>query len=277
MSEFRRDQVQFLTELLEQRAGQVLASDRLYLVDSRLAPLARREGFASVVALVEALKGGGEPRLAQAAAEALVDPETSFFRDRAPFSQFRDLILPAMARARGGKAVRVWSAGCGTGQEAYSLAIASEQAELRTPGLTVELTATDFAEGAVEKARSGLYTHFEVQRGLPIRQLIAHFEKADDLWRASPRLRGRVRWGRVNHARNLPDVGRFDVVFCRYVLKDFAPDRRVAALQELGRCITPGGVLIMGEGESPLDIGLGFRQPAGARNLYQRDPAAAAA
>lgn len=273
----RRDHLQFLTELLLERAGQTLAADRLFLVESRLAPLARREGFASVLALIDALRGGTEPRLAQSAAEALVDPETSFFRDRTPFVQFRDLILPALGRARAGRAVRVWSAGCGTGQEAYSLAMAAEQAEAKHDGLSVEITASDFSEAALEKARSGLYTHFEVQRGLPIRQLVAQFEKADDLWRADPRLRARIRWGRVNHARPLPDVGRFDVVFCRYVLRDFAPERRTAALQELSRCITPGGVLIMGEGESPLDIGAGFRQPANTRGLYQRDPAQAVA
>jgi len=276
VSVVRRDHLLFLTELLAERAGQTLAPDRLFVIESRLSPLARREGFASVAALVEAIKGGAEPRLAQAAAEALVDPESSFFRDRAPFAQFRDLILPAMARARSGKPVRVWSAGCGTGQEAYSLAIAAEHAETRTPGMSVELTATDFAEAALEKARAGLYTHFEVQRGLPIRQLVEHFERADDLWRASPRLRTRLRWGRVNHAAELPEIGRFDVVFCRYMLKDFEPGRRIAALQSLARCITPGGVLIMGEGESPLDIGAAFRQPTGARGLFQRVAAEAA-
>ncbi len=276
MTGLRRDQLLFLAGLLAERAGQVLAADRLFLVDSRLSPLARREGFASVQALIDSLKSGAEPRLAQAAAEALVDPDTAFFRDRAPFSQFRDLLLPAMARARGGQAVRVWSAGCGSGQEPYSLAIAAEQAEDAHSGLSVDITASDFSEAALEKGRAGLYTHFEVQRGLPIRQLVAHFEKADDLWRASPRLRARIRWGRVNHARPLPDIGRYEIVFCRYVLKDFEPERRVKALQELARCITPGGVLIMGEGESPLDIGAGFRAPANTRGLYQRDPAAAA-
>ena len=112
---------------------------------------------------------------------------------------------------------------------------------------------------------------------MPIRQLVAQFEKADDLWRANPKLRGRVRWGRVNHARPLPEVGRYEVIFCRYVLNDFSPEKRVEALQELARCITPGGVLIMGEGETPLDIGGGFRAPANTRGLYQRDPAQAVA
>lgn len=273
----RRDHVLFLADLLRERAGQTLPLDRLYVIESRLSPLARREGFASVVALIEVLRSGAEPRLAQAAAEALVDPESSFFRDRAPFEQFRDFILPAMARARPGKPVRVWSAGCGTGQEAFSLAVASEEAETRTDGLKVELTATDFADAALEKAKAGLYTHFEVQRGLPIRSLLAHFEKADDLWRAAPRLRSRIRWGKINHARDLPEVGRFDVVFCRYVLKDFDPARRTAALQNLARVITPGGVLIMGEGENPAEAGAAFRQPSNARGLFQRDPAAAAA
>ena len=150
--QMRRDHTQFLAELLLERAGQVLAPDRLFLIESRLSPLARREGFASVPALIESLRQGSEPRLLQSAAEALVDPETSFFRDRAPFQQFRDLILPAMARARAGQPVRVWSAGAGTGQEAYSLAMIADQAEARTDGLTVELTATDFSDAALEKA-----------------------------------------------------------------------------------------------------------------------------
>lgn len=273
----KREHLHFLAELLRERAGQALPGDRLYVVESRLAPLARREGFASVVALIEALRGMAEPRLAQAAAEALVDPETSFFRDREPFDRLRDMLLPALARARPGRPLRIWSAGCGTGQEALSLAIAATQAETAAPGTSVEIVATDFAEAAVERARGGLFTHFEVQRGLPIRDLLTHFDAADDLWRAKPELLGRIRFGRVNLARPLPNVGRFDVVFCRYVLNDFTPEARIAALQQLACVVTPGGVLVMGEGESPLDIGAAFRQPAGAPGLFQRDPAAVAA
>lgn len=278
----KREHLAFLVELLRDRTGQALPLDRLYVVESRLAPLARREGFVSVTALIETLRGMAEPRLAQAAAEALVDPETSFFRDREPFDRLREMLLPALARVRPGRPLRVWSAGCGAGQEAVSMAIAGLQAEAANPSLQVEIVATDFAEAAVERARSGLYTHFEVQRGLPIRDLLAHFEPADDLWRAKPEVISRIRFGRVNLARALPNVGRFDVVFCRYVLKDFTTEARVAALQQLAGVITPGGVLVMGEGESPLDIalaqgGAAFRQPAGARGLFQRDPAAAAA
>lgn len=273
----KRDHVQFLSDLLRERAGQSLTADRLHVADSRLAPLARREGFASVGALVDAAKAGAEPRLAQSAAEALVDSETSFFRDRAPFEQFRDRLLPALARARGGRAIRVWSAGCGTGQEAVSLCIAAQEAAEATPGLQTELIATDFAEAAVERTRQGLYSHFEVQRGLPIRTLLSRFEPVDDMWRVRPELRARMRVGRVNLARPLPELGRFDVVFCRYVLSDFTPEARCAALQRLAGAVAPGGVLVMGEGESPLDIGAAFREPSGAQGVFQRDPAVATA
>ena len=142
----KREHLSFLTDLLRERAGQVLPLDRLYVVESRLAPLARREGFASVAALLDALRAATEPRLAQAAAEALVDPETSFFRDHEPFDRLRDMLLPALARARPGRPLRLWSAGCGTGQEAVSLAITALQAQAATPGLQAEIVATDFAD-----------------------------------------------------------------------------------------------------------------------------------
>lgn len=273
----RRDHVQFLVELLAERAGQLLPADRLYVIESRLAPLARREGFASVAALVDAAKAGAEPRLAQSAADALVDQETSFFRDRAPFELFRDRLLPALAKARGGRPIRVWSAGCGSGQEAVSLAVAAEEAAAECPGLKIQLVATDLSAVAVERTRAGLYSHFEVQRGLPVRTLLSRFEPADDMWRVRPEILARMRIGRVNLARPLPELGAFDVVFCRYVLNDFTPEARVAALQRLASATAPGGVLVMGQGESPLDIGSAFRRPAGAQDVFQRDPTVAAA
>ena len=235
-----------LAALARTEAGLELRPDRMFFADARLQPVARRLGEASVDALLARLRTGGDPVVSRAVVEALAPAETSFFRDRPVFDRLFNEVLPQIASRRDGRPLRIWSAGCGTGQEIYSVAML---AAVRPDAPRVELFASDLSERALQKARAGLFSHFEVQRGLPIRQLLPHFEKVDDMWRASPALRQMVRWAQVNLAGDLSRIGPFDVVLCRNVLSGFTREAAEATLDRLDRAVAPDGCLVLGAGE----------------------------
>jgi len=265
---------ELVAQLCASRAGLMVDPEKTYLMESRLGPVARREGFGATADLLAALKTHREDRLAWAVVEAMAAGETGFFRDREPFELFRTEVLPALARLRDGEPIRVWSAACASGQEIYSLAMAVEDERgALAPGVKIELFASDISERALEKAQSGLYTQFEIQRGLPIRLLLRHFEKADEMWALSPRIRQMVRWRRINLISDLSAAGRFDVIFCRYVLNGLTPPARPRLLENLARALSPEGFLFLGEGEAPHGLGEAFQPVPGRPGLYARNPA----
>ncbi len=235
-----------LADLGRRHAGLLLRADRMAFADAKLQPVARRVGEPSVEALVARLRRDGDPDLVRTAVEALAAGETRFFRDRAVFDRLFNEVLPTLAARREGRPLRVWSAGCATGQEIYSLALLAAS---RPDAPMMELFASDLSERALQKAKTGLFSHFEVQRGLPIRLLLPHFEKADDMWRASSKLRGMIRWAQVNLVSDLSRIGPFDMVLCRNVLSGFTPDAAAATLARLERTLTIDGCLVVGADE----------------------------
>lgn len=263
---------ELVAQLCAARAGVRVDPEKTYLIESRLAPVARREGFGSVGDMLAILRERREDKLAWSIVEAMAHAESAFFRDREPFALFRDEVLPTLARVRGAEPVRIWSAACAAGQEVYSLAMIVEDERGRLPGLKVELFGTDIGERQLEKAQSGLFTQFEVQRGLPIRQLVRHFEQTDDMWRVSPRLRQMIRWRRVNLVADLSTAGRFDVIFCRYVLSTLVEPMKGRLLINLARALSPEGFLFLGEQESAAGLSDAFQPVAGRPGLYARNP-----
>jgi chemotaxis protein methyltransferase CheR len=259
--------LEFLCALVRARSGLVLTGERGFFAETRLSPLARREGVASVSDLVQRVKTAGDDRLMRAVVEAMLIQETSFFRDRAVFRTLQDNVLPALSSARGGGPLRVWSAGCATGQEPYSLAMAADAASIP---LTLDIFASDLASAGLEKAESGLYTHFEVQRGLPIRRLLQYFEPVDDAWRISPKLRQSVRWRRLNLVDEFSVARPFDLILCRNVVDGFDPSTRAKVVERLSRALTPDGWLLLGAQEA---APAGFAA-AGAAGLFRRKLAA---
>ena len=243
MSPLDRD---FLAELAAVRAGLRVDVDRPYLIESRMAPLARREGFAAVAELVQALCDQPDERLVTATVEALACSETRFFRERPVLERLWREVVPELARRREGP-VRIWSAGCAAGQEIYSLAML--QAEAPAPTGRVELFASDLSERLLERARSGLYSSIEVQQGLSARQLVRHFENRDDRFQLVRGLRQEVRWRRVNLLEDLRPLGAFDVVLCRHVLGGLTETAQRRVLEGLAGAVAPDGVLVLGESE----------------------------
>ena len=266
------EEVALVVSLCRARAGLKLAPDKTYLMESRLGPVARRESFDSVSALLAAIRARRDEPLIWAVVEAVASGETAFFRDRTPFQNFREELIPQLARSRPGQPIRVWSAACGTGQEVYSLAMLCQDMAEEDPALRVELAASDLSSKALERAQSGVYNQFEVQRGLPIRLLARHFEKTDDNWRISQPIRQRVRWRRINLVAGLTAIGRFDVVFCRYVLGNMTEEAQVKVLSELTSVIPEDGFLVLGQKETVAGLGEAFQPIVGRPGLFRRNP-----
>jgi chemotaxis protein methyltransferase CheR len=243
---------ELVARLCSAHAGIKVDPERGYLLESRLGPVARREGFGTIGELLQAVREREEVRLIEAIVEAMACADTCFFRDPTVFHHLFAQVLPALAakrreEGREGRPIRIWSAGCASGQEVYSLAMMLDHAPA---GAQIELYASDLSERVIEKAQSGLYSQFEVQRGLPARLLVRHFEKRDEMFVISPRLRQQVRWRRVNLIEDTAGQGAFDVVLCRNVLTGLTEAGRDRVLQNLGAAVATDGCLILGLHES---------------------------
>ncbi|HEV2363815.1 MAG TPA: CheR family methyltransferase [Caulobacteraceae bacterium] len=265
------DDLAFVVALCGLQAGLNIAADRTYSTETRLTALARRQGLVSAEAVIAAARHPSQARLRWRIVEAMAAGETSFFRDRAFFEHLRDGLLPGLGEARKGSRLRLWSAGCATGQEAYSLAILAEEAA-ETWGDRADVYASDINSAELQRARSGLFSQSEVQRGLPIRLLIRHFEKVGEDWQASPELRARLRWRRLNLAARFEEIGSFDVILCRYVLSRMDAPGRIRALASLRRALAPDGTLALGMDETIAEIGDFFLADAGPPGIYRSRP-----
>jgi chemotaxis protein methyltransferase CheR len=260
---------EFVAQLLRKRAGIVLTGDKMYLLESRLAPLARKEGLPSIDDLIHVVRARREERLIGQVVDVMTTNETFFFRDKTPFEHLKDAILPALAQARRGSRIRIWCAACSTGQEAYSIAMMLDQNPELTQGVPVEIVATDISDRCLERARQGLFTQFEVQRGLPIQMLMHYFTQQDDHWRISERLRNNVTFRKQNLIEPTASLGKFDVVFCRNVLLYFDGPTKTDVLDRIGQQLNPGGFLTLGAAESVVGLSTSFEATQDRRGLYK--------
>ena len=246
------DDFAFLAQLVRRRSGLVLRANKPQFIEGRLTTVLRRFGFRTVGALIHELRHGRET-LARAVAEAMTTNESSFFRDRAVFEKFRDAILPQLLERRAvSKRVRIWCAACAAGQEAYSIAMLLHDHKLVAKGWTVDLIATDFSSEMIARAEEGLYTHYEVQRGLAIRRLVAHFNQEGGSWRVHENLRRMVSFRTFNLLDSFGWLDDLDVVFCRNVLLYFDQKTKASVLEKLADTLAPDGVLVLGHTEVPI-------------------------
>ncbi len=244
----------FLADFLRRRSGLSITSEKTYLIESRLKPVASRLGLKTAAELVRRLRTGDEA-LSRVVTDAMTTNETSFFRDKGPFDQFRDVMLPALSAARRDDAqLRIWSSAASSGQEAYSLAMIIE-ATASLAGWTVDLVATDINAEMVERGREGLYSQFEVLRGLPIQMLARHFHHEGGEWRLSSSIRNRVRFEVFNLLDSYEPLGPFDVIFCRNVLIYFDQQLKHEVLGRLADALAPDGYLVLGSAETVLGYG----------------------
>jgi chemotaxis protein methyltransferase CheR len=261
-----RSQPETVTALLERRTGQRISAARAWRIDAAMRPLLRELELATVDDVMLRIARGDEP-LATRVIEALLNNETSFFRDFAMFDLLDKQILPGLAETRRDlRRLRIWSAGCATGQEAYSLAMLLCDGGRRWDGWTIDILATDISTSAVARARSGRYTQFEIQRGLPVRTMLTCFQQEGEDWLIDSALKPMVRFG----AHNLLDAapGRFDLILCRNVLMYFQPATRALVFDRLASALLPGGLLMLGAGETVIGQTDRFMVHGQWRGLY---------
>jgi chemotaxis protein methyltransferase CheR len=264
-----------LSQLLKERSGLVLAPEKEYLVENRLSPVARRNGFANVAELIGRLAGPAPDALKVEVTEAMMNNESFFFRDKLPFDRMHDFILPDLFRRRAAKRqLRIWSAAASTGQEPYSIAmLLAERTEFT--GWRIDILATDISRDALEKGRAGLYSQFEVQRGLPIQKLMSHFTQVADQWQIDAGMRARVEFRQLNLLADFSTLGTFDIVFCRNVLIYFDQATKIDVLGRIRRVTANDGYLILGAAETLVGLGEHFAPVLERRTLYQPRQAAA--
>jgi chemotaxis protein methyltransferase CheR len=265
----------YLRQLLKERSGLVLSADKRYLVESRLLPVAHRAGIATLAELVQKLRGMKDEPLVIEVAEAMTTNESFFFRDKLPFEHFREIIMPALLAARAAqRCIRIWCAAASTGQEPYSLAMSLKEMGEKIAGRRIEIVATEFSTQVLEKAKSGIFSQFEVQRGLPIQLLIKYFDKIGDTWQINPDLRAMVQFRPFNLLHEFTQLGQFDLVFCRNVLIYFDQETKARVLDRIARIMEHDGYLVLGAAETVVGLTDSFKPVPDRRGVYTPNMAA---
>jgi chemotaxis protein methyltransferase CheR len=260
---------EYLRKYLKDHSGLDLSADKQYLIESRLLPLARRAGLSGISDLVQKMKGGSAAFNTQVV-EAMTTNETFFFRDKVPFEHFRDLIMPHLLLSRANrKAVRIWCAAGSTGQEPYSLAMSLREMGVQLAGWRVEIIATDLSQEVLEKSRAGLYSQFEVQRGLPIQLLVKYFKQVGELWQINAEIRAMVQHRQLNLLQDFSQLGVFDLIFCRNVLIYFDQETKTQVFNRLAKAMEPDGFLMLGAAETVVGLTAVFKPVAERRGVYQ--------
>jgi chemotaxis protein methyltransferase CheR len=259
----------YLRKLLRERSGLVLSADKQYLVESRLSPVAHRAGCDGLSELVQKLRGGKNEPLITKVAEAMTTNESFFFRDKLPFEHFRDTIVPALLAARTPpRPIRIWCAAASTGEEPYSLAMSLKEMGDKIAGRQVEIVATEFSSQIREKAKAGIFSQFEVQRGLPIQLLIKYFNKIEDSWQIRPDIRAMVAFRPFNLLHEFAHLGPFDLVFCRNVLIYFDQETKIGVLDRIARIMEHDGYLVLGAAETVVGLTESFKPLPDRRGVY---------
>jgi chemotaxis protein methyltransferase CheR len=264
---------EYLRKLLRDQSGLDLSTDKQYLIESRLLPLARKAGLPGISDLVQKMKGGSNALITQVV-EAMTTNETFFFRDKVPFDHFRDTIMPEMLKLRAArKSLRIWCAAGSTGQEPYSLAMCLKEMSGALSGWRIEILATDLSQEVLEKSRTGIYSQFEVQRGLPIQMLVKYFKQIGELWQINPDIRAMVTHRQLNLLHDFGQLGSFDVIFCRNVLIYFDQETKANIFGRLARAMEPDGFLVLGAAETVVGLTEAFKPIGDRRGLYRPNDA----
>jgi chemotaxis protein methyltransferase CheR len=260
---------EYLRKLLKDHSGLDLSADKQYLIESRLLPLSRKCGVVGISELVQKMKSGAATIVTQVV-EAMTTNETFFFRDKIPFDHFRGSIMPEVLKARAArKSIRIWCAAGSTGQEPYSLAMCLKEMSAALAGWRVEIIATDLSQEVLEKSKSGMYSQFEVQRGLPIQLLVKYFKQSGELWQINADIRAMVQHRQLNLLHDFSQLGAFDVVFCRNVLIYFDQDTKINIFGRLAKTMEADGFLVLGAAETVVGLTDVFKPFPDKRGLYR--------
>ena len=260
---------EYLRKFLKDNSGLDLSSDKQYLIESRLLPIARKAGLPGIGELVQKMKGGSSAITSQVV-EAMTTNETFFFRDKTPFDHFRDTIMPDILQARATRRIiRIWCAAGSTGQEPYSLAMCLKEMGAALAGWRVEILATDLSLEVIEKSKAGMYSQFEVQRGLPIQLLVKYFKQVGEFWQINADIRAMIQHRQLNLLHDFAQLGTFDVIFCRNVLIYFDQDTKVNIFRRLAKATESDGFLVLGAAETVVGLTDVYKPHPERRGLYR--------
>lgn len=260
----------YLQSMLKERSGLVVTPEKVYLLETRLLPVAHRHGYKNIDELVDALKTRHDESIAVDITEAMNTHESLFFRDNSPFVLFQKTILPQLLKRRvDTKSFRIWCAACSSGQEPYSLAMTLDEHASKLQGWRTEIIATDISHSVLDRAAQGLYSQFEVQRGLPVQMLVKHFTREDEHWRLNTDIRDKVHFRHLNLLEDMRGLGKFDIVFCRNVLIYFDVETKGTVLDGVSTVLKPDGVLFLGSAESTIGITDKFWPVEAGRGIYK--------
>jgi chemotaxis protein methyltransferase CheR len=263
----------YLRKLLRERSGLVLSAEKQYLAESRLVPVARRHAIATLGELIGKLRANEQAPLVSEVVEAMTTNETFFFRDKLPFDHFRDTVLPALIAARArDKRIRIWCTAAATGQEPYSLAMIVRECGAMLAGYRTEIIATDISGDVLTRAKAGIYSQFEVQRGLPIQHLVKYFVQVGETWQIAPDIRAMVQFRPLNLLKDFSALGTFDMVFCRNVLIYFDQETKIGVLNRIARQMPETGFLSLGAAETVVGLTDAFKPMPNIRGLYVPNP-----
>jgi len=251
-------------------SGIVLGSTKSYLIESRLAPIAEKNGYVDLDDLEKKINIAPK-NVRDEIVDAMTTNESFFFRDNTPFDNFENAILPELiTKARAGdRKIRIWCAAASTGQEPYSLAMILLKNKRHWAGLNVEILATDLSQKALDRAKTGKYTQFEVQRGLPVKMLMEHFTQDGTNWIISDQIKNMVQFKKNNLLEPLYSIGKMDLVFCRNVLIYFDVETKAKVVEAISKLLNNNGFMVLGGAETLLGISERFDREEGYRGLYR--------
>lgn len=259
----------FISSLIKSRSGLVLTPDKSYLLESRLMPVARKHGLKGLEDLISHMRTRRDEALIVEVTEAMTTNESFFFRDVKPFDLLRDEVLPPLLEKRAAqKHLKIWCAAASSGQEPYSIAIVLKELGLKLAGWKIDIVGTDISHDILNKAKNGLYSQFEVQRGMPIQLLLKYFDKKDETWQIKPEIRNMVQYKYWNLLDDLKPLGGFDIVYCRNVLIYFDPETKGKVLENVSKLMPKDGMLFLGGAETVLGVTEKFKPVQGQRGVY---------
>ncbi|MER2520439.1 MAG: protein-glutamate O-methyltransferase [Bdellovibrionales bacterium] len=256
--------------MVKQRSGLVLTREKAYLLESRLLPVARKNNLKSLEDMAQAIRTTRSEAMMTDITEAMTTNETFFFRDTKPFDLFKKILLPILLASRAGrKQIRIWSAASSSGQEAYSLAMICCEEAARLAGWKIDIIGTDLSHEVVERAKTGIYSQFEVQRGLPVAMLVKYFQQlSTDKWQIKENIRQMVQFREANLLQDFGTIGTFDIIYCRNVLIYFDAPTKARVLEAMSKILAPDGTLILGGAETVLGISDKFKPMGIEHGLY---------
>lgn len=266
----KKEDFDLFADIVKKRSGLTLTQDKAYLLESRLMPIARKSNLKDLEELAKQVRDKREEKILEAITEAMTTNETFFFRDQKPFDQFRNVVLPYLLKSRGQKkSFRIWSAASSSGQEAYSLAMILAEEAAKFAGWRIDIVGTDLSVEMVERAKSGMYNQFEVQRGLPVTMLVKYFQQNGDKWQVNDKIRSMVQFKNMNLLQDWSAVGgQFDVIFCRNVLIYFDASTKAKLFERFAGALASDGALFLGGAETVMGTTDRFKGMEGLHGIY---------